>query len=39
MTDDQFWRIVIGSMIFALIGAFRPQLAKLLRKIGYTGWK
>ncbi len=39
MTDDQFWRIVIGGAIFCAIGVFRPQLAKLIRKMGYTGWK
>ena len=39
MTEDQFWRIVIGGIIFAAIGVFAPQIRKLLHRIGYTGWK
>jgi len=39
MTDDQFWRVLIGSMIFGVLVAFRPQIAKWLHKIGYRGWK
>jgi len=38
MTDDQFWRLVIGAAIFVAVGIFKPQLARLLERIGYTGW-
>ena len=38
MTDDQFWRILIGSIIMSALVAFRPQIAKWLKKSGYTGW-
>lgn len=39
MTNDQFWRIVLGAIIFAAISAFWPQLTKWIRRMGYTGWK
>ena len=39
MTDDQFWRIVIGGAILAAIGAFAPQIRKFLHRIGYRDWR
>ena len=39
MTSDQFWRIVLGSLIMCVIAAYRPVIIKWLRRIGYTGWK
>jgi len=39
MTDDQFWRIVIGGAILAALGVFSPQIKKWMHKIGYRDWR
>lgn len=39
MTEDKFWRIIIGTIILGLVSVFAPQIMKWLRRIGYTGWK
>lgn len=39
MTDDQFWRIVIGAGAVAGLGAIWPMFMAWLKKHGYTGWK
>ena len=39
MSDEQFWRIVVGGLIMGLITGFAPQIMEFLRRIGYTGWK
>lgn len=33
--EDRFWRIVLGSAVIVTIGAFRPQLARLMRRLGF----
>ena len=39
MSDDKFWRIVIGTSILGLVSVFWPQIMKFLKRIGYKGWK
>jgi hypothetical protein len=39
MTDDQFWRLVIGGGIVGLLVVFRPQIARFLHRIGYRDWR
>lgn len=35
MTDDQFWRIVGTATVLVTIGAFRPQIMRWWRGLGY----
>jgi len=39
MTDDQFWRILIGGGIMGLLTAFWPQIMAWLRRHGYKDWR
>lgn len=39
MSEDKFFRILFGAIIFGLISAFWPQLMRLLKRLGYTGWR
>lgn len=39
MTDDQFWRLIIGAAIMGLIVAFKPQIDRFLHRIGYRDWR
>jgi hypothetical protein len=39
MTDDQFWRIVGGTGIMVTIAAFKPQIMRLLHRLGYRDWR
>lgn len=39
MTEDRFWRIVLGAIIVGIISAFAPQIKDWLKRIGYTGWR
>lgn len=39
MTDDQFWRILIGGGVFAALGAFKGQIMRFLYRIGYRDWR
>ena len=38
MTDDQFWRLVIGGSVTGLLVGLRPQISRLLERAGYTGY-
>ena len=33
--EERFWRIIAIVAILAAVGAFRPQIMKWWRKIGY----
>ena len=39
MTDDQFWRIVIGGAVIASIPYLKPKIMPWLQRLGYRDWK
>lgn len=39
MTDDQFWRVVIGGAVFASIPYIKPKIMPWLERMGYRDWR
>lgn len=39
MSDDQFWRIVVGGIVIGLLAVYRDQIAAFMHRIGYRDWR